>query len=266
MQKFNINLVKSFLSAFISFEKNKFEIVNRCHSPKASYGNEDEVRSNPIYVDCSPKAGFSLTPFAMTIKNNFANLNLVKSFLTSITFDSLSRKIKIPCLVINKNSFLRRIFMKNIKQFFTYLVVGALVMALSISCKSNEEPTDNTHSNHPPSGTYSGRLTIGGSSINTIATVTTSGGTCNIKGIAYNIYDTTDTKQYDITITKWLYSADGNGDYVRAGSISPSGEATINAPKGATDFAVRYIAGSIQLSFNLYDKTYDTAYNMTRQQ
>ena len=30
--------------------------------------------------------------------------------------------------------------MKNIKQLFTYLVVGALVMALSISCKSNEEP------------------------------------------------------------------------------------------------------------------------------
>ena len=30
--------------------------------------------------------------------------------------------------------------MKNIKQFFTYLVVGALVAALSISCKSNEEP------------------------------------------------------------------------------------------------------------------------------
>ena len=26
------------------------------------------------------------------------------------------------------------------KKFFTYLVVGALVMALSISCKSNEEP------------------------------------------------------------------------------------------------------------------------------
>ena len=32
-------------------------------------------------------------------------LNLVKSFLTSITFDSLSRKIKNPCLVINKNLF-----------------------------------------------------------------------------------------------------------------------------------------------------------------
>ena len=34
-------------------------------------------------------------------------LNLVKSFLTSITFDSLSRKIKNPCLVIDRNSFLR---------------------------------------------------------------------------------------------------------------------------------------------------------------
>ena len=30
-------------------------------------------------------------------------LHLVKTFLTSITFDSLSRKIKNLCLVINKN-------------------------------------------------------------------------------------------------------------------------------------------------------------------
>ena len=30
--------------------------------------------------------------------------------------------------------------MKNIKIIFTYMVVGALVMALSISCKSNEDP------------------------------------------------------------------------------------------------------------------------------
>ena len=39
-------------------------------------------------------------PYAL--KNNFAILNLVKTFLTSITFDNLSRKIKNPCLVINK--------------------------------------------------------------------------------------------------------------------------------------------------------------------
>ena len=47
--------------------------------------------------------------------------------------------------------------MKNSKnkKLFTYMVVGALVMALSISCKSNEEPTvTRTHSNHPPAGNY----------------------------------------------------------------------------------------------------------------
>ena len=42
-------------------------------------------------------------------ENNFVIPNLVKTFLTlfKFTFDSLSRKIKNPCLVINKNSFLR---------------------------------------------------------------------------------------------------------------------------------------------------------------
>ena len=106
--------------------------------------------------------------------------NLVKTFLTSIkfTFDNLSRKIKNPCLVINKNSFFKEeIIMHNFKKLFTYMVVGALVMALSISCKSNEEPEVNRlHSNHPPSGTYKGSTAT--------ATVTTSGGTCNIKGTA----------------------------------------------------------------------------------
>ena len=80
----------------------------------------------------------------MTIKNNFAILNLVKTFLTSITFDSLSRKIKNPCLVI-KNLYQKEIFKMKIlktKTFFTYLVVGALVAALSISCKSNGDQVE----------------------------------------------------------------------------------------------------------------------------
>ena len=85
----------NFLSVVIRFAKNQFEIISRCHY-------EDEVRSNPICVDC-------FTPFAMTIKNNFANLNLVKTFLTSITFDSLSEKIKNLRLVIKKFQT-RRIF------------------------------------------------------------------------------------------------------------------------------------------------------------
>ena len=78
----------------------------------------------------------------MTIKNNFANLNLVKTFLTSITFDSLSRKIKIPCLVIKK-LHQKEIFKMKIlktKTFFTYVVVGALIFGLILSC-SNEGTT-----------------------------------------------------------------------------------------------------------------------------
>ena len=88
--------------------------------------------------------------------------------------------MKNPCLVINKNSFFKEeIIMHNFKKLFTYMVVGALVMALSISCKSNEEPKDNTHSNHPPSGTYKG--TVG--SITTTAIVTTSGALVILKGL-----------------------------------------------------------------------------------
>ena len=152
--------------------------------------------------------------------------------------------------------------MKNSKnkKLFTYMVVGALVMALSISCKSNEEPKDNTHSNHPPSGTYKG--TVG--SINTIAIVTTSGGTCNIVGTAYKDGDTSGNK-YDITITKWYADAgstdSGNvllGDY-------PSGEATVAAPTGYTSFTVQYYNGNtIRVSFQV-DGTWYSTYDMVRQ-
>ena len=94
-------------------------------------------RSNLYKLDCHD----FLQSLAMTTKNNFANINnkvafasaslweapcvlfhelltqgvktaLLYNFLTLIkfNFDSLSRRIKIPCLVINKFIFLRRIF------------------------------------------------------------------------------------------------------------------------------------------------------------
>ena len=147
--------------------------------------------------------------------------------------------------------------MKNIKQFFTYVVVGALVMALSISCKTNEDPTDNTHSNHPPSGTYS--VSWGGSSgITATATVTTSGGTCNIIGTAYNQNNTSDYKPYNITITKW-----NSGNYV---SESDSDKVAINSPDGITTLLVNLINDdSISVYFELNGIEYTTRY-MTRQQ
>ena len=85
---------------------------------------------------------------------------LLFNFLTSIkfTFDNLSRKIKNPCLVINKNSFFKEeIIMYNFKTIFTYMVVGALVIALSISYKNDEtDPNAGKFKHSDLVGTWTG--------------------------------------------------------------------------------------------------------------
>ena len=139
----------------------------------------------------------------------------------------------------------------KIKNIFSYVVVAALVMALSISCKSNEEPPkDNTHSNHPPSGTYKG--TVG--SVTPTATVTTSGGACNIKGIAYNPNDVNDYKEYDITITKWFGGSSSISGYVLLeNGQNYTGQATITLPTGTTRFFVeKDNANAISLHVDTY--------------
>ncbi|TXJ50849.1 hypothetical protein EPJ66_09155 [Brachyspira aalborgi] len=191
--------------------------------------------------------------------------NLVKTFLTSIKFDSLSRKIKNPCLVINKNLFQKEnLKMKNSKnkKLFTYMVVGALVMALSISCKSNEVPqeTGSTSSNHPSQGTYTNTI------YNDSATVTiNNNGTCTITGKAH--FDKTDSQTFSITVTKWWYYYPESGSSItyRAGSSWEKSEATINSP--ATDyFDVSYYTDSRELgiSFGPEGKRYWTG-NLTKQ-
>ena len=78
-------------------------VKNSCHYEAIA----EVIQSN---LDCHANArndgslslAHAVRLVAMTVKNNFKILNLVKSFLTSINFDSLSRKIKNPCLVINK--------------------------------------------------------------------------------------------------------------------------------------------------------------------
>ena len=144
--------------------------------------------------------------------------------------------------------------MYNFKKLFTYMVVGALVIALSISCKSNEEPTDNTHSNHPPSWTYKGSTAT--------AIVTTSGGTCNIKGTALS--DSNQSLQYDITITKWSGAGSTDSGDVFLGDY-PLGEATVAAPTGYTSFTVQYYNGNtIRVNFQV-DGTWYSTYDMVRQ-
>ena len=113
LQKFNINLVKSFLSVFIRFAK-----IFSQYSESPSLRGFVAVgvplaknRSNLLYLDCYAYTKSGQTParndkfkIYNDDKNNFANLNLVKSFLTLIkfTFDNLSEKIKNLRLVINK--------------------------------------------------------------------------------------------------------------------------------------------------------------------
>ena len=140
--------------------------------------------------------------------------------------------------------------MRVSQKFLTYVVVGALVAALSISCKSNEEPPkDNTHSNHPPSGTYTNG--------NIKANVSTSGGTCNISGNAYVGGSTSgEAKPYDITITKWVGESSSSSGYVLLeNGQNYSGQATITSPTGTTRFFVEHY-NAISLQFDLGGTTY----------
>ena len=108
-----------FLNVFIRFAKNQFASLNNnvalahCvnNSEKSTQGVKTPCYKNWIATPSARNDNFNyIHAFSYALKNNFAILNLVKSFLTSITFDSLSRKIKIPCLVIKKIIFSRRIF------------------------------------------------------------------------------------------------------------------------------------------------------------
>ena len=146
MQKFNINLVKSFLSVFIRFAKNKFAITMGFNPLRLFV-----FAHNGLKPHCYKK--WIATPHTVCLtasarndnKNNFANLNLVKTFLTSITFDSLSEKIKNLRLVIKKIKTMEDIHMRNIKKIF--IVVFSLILLFAVSC-SNDDKTG--VKNNPP--------------------------------------------------------------------------------------------------------------------
>ena len=110
--------------------------------------------------------------------------------------------------------------MKNIKQFFTYLVVGALVMALSVSCKSNEEPSSGPKAGtNPPAGKYTSKTDrVDGttSSEYANATVTHNENGCTITGKlqGFKLPTGSETKatykaiDFSITVNSW-YEGDG---------------------------------------------------------
>ena len=81
-------------------------------------------------------------------ENNFIIPNLVKTILTSINFDSLSRKIKNPCLVIKKFISKGVCNMKHTKNILKSLLITVMALSLlAVSCKKDEggsKPTDPT--------------------------------------------------------------------------------------------------------------------------
>ena len=81
--------------------------------------------------------------YIYALKNNFAIINLVKTFLTSIkfNFDNLSRKIKNPCLVIKKFYSKGVCKMKHTKNILKSLLIMVMALSLlSVSCsKTNAE-------------------------------------------------------------------------------------------------------------------------------
>ena len=143
------------------------------------------------------------------------------------------------------------------KKLLTYMVVGALVMALSISCKSNEEPkaTGETSSNHPSQGSYTASAYSTYPNANATVTINNDG-TCTITGTAK--FANTETQNFNITITKWWYYYNSNNHHY-AGSSYEKSEATINSP--ATDyFYVSYNtdSGELWIVFGPEGKRYYT--------
>ena len=197
------------------------------------------------------------TPLLRSARNDNYFYSSLRGFAEAIkfTFDSLSRKIKIPCLVIKKFKSIKEIFKMKIlktKKLFTYIVVGALSLALSVSC-SNEDTTGGgvdeelvqTNHNHPPAGIYyeSGNTNWGAH------TVTHNGGTCTIAGKVYPI-NGNNGLDYEVTITNWLN---------RPNSILPNlnylGEYTIIKPESSIPFSsfdVKYDTTAETISVSLW--------------
>ena len=120
------------------------------------------------------------------------------------------------------------------KKIFTYLVVGALVMALSISCKSNEEPSSGPKAGtNLPARKYTSKTdrVDGTTGEYANATVTHNGNGCTITGKlqGFKLPTGSETQttykaiDFSITVNSW-YEGDG---YTYAGDdsvlTSPSG-------------------------------------------
>ena len=150
--------------------------------------------------------------------------------------------------------------MRVSQKFLTYMVVGALVAALSISC-SNEGTTGGgdtgggetgSHLEYgqflPAKDSYTANVTGATSQTTTVTIVKNSDGTCNLKGkvalLGTGNYDASTGKykevDIDIKVNEW-YRTKGETDNATSRSVD-------NLPSSITYFEARhysYTSGSI---------------------
>ena len=118
--------------------KNNFASLNN-NVAVAHCVNNSEKSAQGVTTPC-----YSGYAFSYDLKNNFIILNLVKSFLTSINFDSLSERNL--CLVIKKIYLQGVCKMKHTKNILKSLLITVMALSLlAVSCKKDEggsKPTD----------------------------------------------------------------------------------------------------------------------------
>ena len=166
--------------------------------------------------------------------------------------------------------------MRVSQKFLTYMVVGALVAALSISC-SNEGTTwgdtgggeTGSHLEYgqflPAKDSYTANVAGGTSQTTTITIVKNSDGTCNLKGkvalLGTGNYDASTGKykevDIDIKVNEW-YRTKGETDNATSRSVD-------NLPSSITYFEARhssYTSGStttyyLVLSINEFPRAFE---------
>ena len=114
--------------------KNNFASLNN-NVAVAHCVNNSEKSAQGVTTPC-----YSGYAFSYDLKNNFIIPNLVKTILTSITFDSLSERNL--CLVIKKFNY-KEFNMNNTKTIFKSLLIMIVAISLfTVSCSKDEgKPT-----------------------------------------------------------------------------------------------------------------------------
>ena len=124
----------------IMINNDTVNLLSKAKQSKAKQSHNCLLNNNfKFYISKSLKA-FKFLSVSILLHN------LVKTILTSINFDSLSRKIKSPCLTIKKFYSKGVCNMKHTKNILKSLLITVMALSLlAVSCSKDEsKPTNPT--------------------------------------------------------------------------------------------------------------------------